>query len=226
MDEKTKGLSPLYGIELLSQRAEMYKVLAQLYFRPLSSEQVNALSEQDWESLAEDGSAAADACNDIYRALRRMNTGTADDLAADFTAVFYGASTHDGKTAQPYASLFMHDGNQIMGEACSEAYHAFKSECIRVAQGIDMPDDHLSFMFEFMAKLCERAKLCVDASDESEAVRIVSLQRTFLEKQVTPWVNDFLDLALSMVATRFYRGVIKLTGAFLNEEKQLLEEVG
>ena len=121
MDEKTKGLSPLYSIELLSQRAEMYKVLAQLYFRPLSSEQVNALSEQDWKSLAEDGSAAADACNDIYRALRRMNTGTVDDLAADFTAVFYGASTHDGKTAQPYASLFMHDGNQIMGEACSEA---------------------------------------------------------------------------------------------------------
>ena len=120
----------------------------------------------------------------------------------------------------------MHDDNQIMGEACSEAYHAFKSECIRVAQGIDMPDDHLSFMFEFMAKLCERAKLCVDASDESEAMRIVSLQRTFLEKQVTPWVNDFLDLAFSMVATRFYRGVIKLTGAFLNEEKQLLEEVG
>lgn len=39
-------------------------------------------------------------------------------------------------------------------------------------------------------------------------------------------MNDFLDLALSMVATRFYRGVIKLTGAFLNEEKQLLEEVG
>ena len=114
----------------------------------------------------------------------------------------------------------MHDDNQIMGEACSEAYHAFKSECIRVAQGIDMPDDHLSFMFEFMAKLC------VDASDESEAMRIVSLQRTFLEKQVTPWVNDFLDLAFSMVATRFYRGVIKLTGAFLNEEKQLLEEVG
>ena len=89
-----------------------------------------------------------------------------------------------------------------------------------------MPDDHLSFMFEFMAKLCERAKLCVDASDESEAMRIVSLQRTFLEKQVTPWVNDFLDLALSMVATRFYRGVIKLTAPFLNEEKQLLEEVG
>ena len=34
MDEKTKGLSPLYSDELLSQRAEMYKVLAQLYFRP------------------------------------------------------------------------------------------------------------------------------------------------------------------------------------------------
>ena len=58
MDEKTKGLSPLYGIELLSQRAEMYKVLAQLYFRPLSSEQVNALSEQDWKSLTRDSACA------------------------------------------------------------------------------------------------------------------------------------------------------------------------
>ena len=63
-----------------------------------------------------------------------------------------------GKTAQPYASLFMHDGNQIMGEACSEAYHAFKSECIRVAQGIDMPDDHLSFMFEFTGEAVRARK--------------------------------------------------------------------
>ena len=59
-------------------------------------------------------------------------------------------------------------------------------------------------------------------------MRIVSLQRTFLEKQVTPWVNDFLDLALSMVATQgSYRGVIKLTGAFLNEKRSSCsKEVG
>ena len=58
-------------------RAEMYRLLAQVYFKPLSQEQIDALAQADLAALAVgDASPFADGYNDVYRYLRRMNTGT------------------------------------------------------------------------------------------------------------------------------------------------------
>lgn len=95
----------------------------QWFFAPLSEEQIDALASQDLRGLAEeDGSPYADGYNDLYRALRLRHTGTRQALAADFTGVFYGATTEGGQTAQPFESLYRCDGGALMGESRGEVY--------------------------------------------------------------------------------------------------------
>lgn len=208
-------------IEVLGAREALYHLLAQLFFRPLTLQQLDVLGRIDWKQLSEQKDAAnADACNDIYRALRRRNTGTLDELAADYTAVFYGTVTHEGKTAQPFASLFTYNGGQIMGQARGNAYQAFKAAHMRVTEGLDVPDDHLSFLLEFMAQLCQGA--IKDLENGGTADRAFAEQRNFFESNIAPWIGAFIELASSTVSTRFYRGVLKLTQSFLSCEAELL----
>ena len=140
--------------ESVRDRAEMYRLLAQVYFKPLSQEQIDALAQAGLAALAaDDASPLADGYNDVYRYLRRMNTGTRQELASDFTSVFYGIQTYEGRAAQPIESLYRSDGGLVMGKASGEVYRAFRESRVKVHEGLDLPDDHLSFLFEFMAYL-------------------------------------------------------------------------
>ena len=105
------------AVSLLGSRADFYRQIAQWYFAPLSEEQIEALAAQDLRALAEDDqSSYAEGYNDLYRALRLRHTGTRQALAADFTGAFYGVTTAEGETAQPFESLYRYDGGSLMGQ--------------------------------------------------------------------------------------------------------------
>lgn len=124
------------AIALFASRADMYRQVAQWFFAPLSEEQIDALASQDLRGLAEeDGSPYADGYNDLYRALRLRHTGTRQALAADFTGVFYGATTEGGQTAQPFESLYRCDGGALMGESRGEVYRTLKKARLKVHEG-------------------------------------------------------------------------------------------
>ena len=125
------------AIALFASRADMYRQVAQWFFAPLSEEQIDALASQDLRGLAEeDGSPYADGYNDLYRALRLRHTGTRQALAADFTGVFYGATTEGGQTAQPFESLYRCDGGALMGESRGEVYRTLKKARLKVHEGL------------------------------------------------------------------------------------------
>ena len=129
------------AVSLLGSRADFYRQIAQWYFAPLSEEQIEALAAQDLRALAEDDqSSYAEGYNDLYRALRLRHTGTRQALAADFTGAFYGVTTAEGETAQPFESLYRYDGGSLMGQPRGEVYRALKQARLKVREGLDLPD--------------------------------------------------------------------------------------
>lgn len=85
------------AIDLLEDRASLYRLLASLYYQPLSEEQIDALAASDLAGLAGDSeSPFAPAYRDLHGALRLRHTGTKEELAADFTGAFYGIRTSEG----------------------------------------------------------------------------------------------------------------------------------
>ena len=149
-------------IGMLEERGGTYRLLARLFFKPLTQEEIDALVVSGFAEAAWAGTDACDeGCNDIARYLRRRNTGTREELACDFTSAFYGTITVEGRTAMPYESLFRFGGTQLMGVPQGEVYREFKANRVRVPAGLDVPEDHLSFMFDYLALLCDRAIECL-----------------------------------------------------------------
>ena len=214
------------AIDLHEDRASLYRLLASLYYQPLSEEQIDALAASDLAGLAGDSeSPFAPAYRDLHGALRLRHTGTKEELAADFTGAFYGIRTREGRTAQPFESLFRTQGpGQLMGEARSEVSREVRAHQLRVPEGVDLPEDHLSFIFAYLGRLCDDAAAALRAGNEGQAAELLERQRSFFRAHVASWVRDFLAQARLMVETRFYRGVLALTEAFVAEEERSFEE--
>ena len=163
------------AIDLLEDRASLYRLLASLYYQPLSEEQIDALAASDLAGLAGDSeSPFAPAYRDLHGALRLRHTGTKEELAADFTGAFYGIRTREGRTAQPFESLFRTQGpGQLMGEARSEVYRELRAHQLRVPEGVDLPEDHLSFIFAYLGRLCDDAAAALRAGNEGQAAELL-----------------------------------------------------
>lgn len=214
-------------VPYMESRTDFYKTLHKLYRWPLSQEEFDALDGEGFKVLSEqleDGLMAA-GFNDMYRFLRRRNTGTRQVLSADFTRVFLGTVTYEGFSAQPYASLFVGDGHQLMGAERTAVNKVYRAHAVRLSKGIDLPEDHLAFECEFLSIINQRAVDALRAGEYGRAVDLLKVEKHFLEEHVLNWVPRFYALANKLVETRFYRGLLRVTKGYLVDEPQVIDDL-
>ncbi len=212
------------AIAQLESRADMYRALGNLYLNTLSEQQIEELALTDYDTLrADPDKRIASGFNDIYRALRRRNTGTRQLLAMDFTSCFLGTKTYKGLTGAPYESLYRDSSGTLMGPIRTQVFNAYKRERIALQPDLDLPEDHLSFEMEFLAVLCDRCAKAVEAGDRDEALRVLGVQKAFLEEHVLAWFPRFHNLTTKLLETRFYRGVLNVSRGFLESEPESID---
>lgn len=212
-------------IQALKGRAAFYDMLAYLYFKPLTEEQVEHYAQMDWAAYEGINEYFNDGINDIQRYLRKRNTGTRQALAVDFTASFAGTSTWKGKSAVPYESVFTSEDGLLCQESYHEVYRLFKKHHVARREGLDFPDDHLSFMSEFLVILSERTIECLEAGDAQGALDNLIVSRDFLNDHILSWFDEFSELALCLLETRFYRGVLKISKGFFTFDREILDDL-
>lgn len=213
--------------EELEARSSFYRMLKDLYFRALTQDEIDAMAQTDYTELraGKDESLMAEGFDDIFRYLRKRNTGTRQELAADHTGAFVGTRVIGGKQAMPYESLFRDDSGLLMRGPRTEVYRLYKQARIKLPDEVNLPEDHLAFEFEFMAILGDRAAACLERGDWEGCDGQLSLQQEFFDGHIASWFDEFYDRALAFVRTRFYRGVLKVTKAFLDEERETIGEL-
>ena len=212
-------------LDALAGRAAFYDLLAALYYKPLSAEQVENVAAMDLSAYADVSALFAEGLDDMARYLRRRNTGTRQELAVDFTAAFAGTSSWKGRYAVPYESVFTSAEGLMYQDAYHEVYQTYRLNRVQRGPGYDCPDDHLSFMCEFLAVLSTRAAGALRAGDVAGALENLRVSREFLDAHVLSWFDDFQELALKLLKTRFYRGLLKATKAFFLFDAQVLDEL-
>ena len=210
----------------LEGRAAFYDLLAALYFKPLAAEQVEAVANANLAAYADVNELFAEGLHDIERSLAKRNSGTRQELAVDFTAAFAGTSSWEGRYAVPYESVFTSEEGLLFQESYHEVHRLFKREGVGRSEGYDYPDDHLTFICEFLAILSRRAKEALEAGDTAEALAQVRLSQEVLRDHVLSWFDDFEELALRILKTRFYRGVLKMSKGFFLLDAEVLAELG
>lgn len=212
-------------IEVLKNRSSFYRTLSSLYFSTLTQEQIDSLAETDLSSFGADEPLLVAGFDDMHRYLRKRNTGTRQELAVDFTSTFVGAQAYEGRYAVPYESVFRSESGLLMQEPRNEVYRTYKKAAIKLREGVNLPEDHLSFEFEFLAILCDRVVEALDDGDTGRAIEILESQKTFIEDHILSWFDDLAELANKMLQTRFYRGVLKVTKGYLEVDLEAIVEL-
>lgn len=210
-------------IELVQARQGMYETLASLYFDRLTEEQIREMASHDYRELIEsENELISSGFNDIYRYLRKRNTGTRQELAVDFSSCFLGTHSYKGLVAQPYESLFLDPAGTLAGKPRKQVHNIYKSERVALRAGYDYPDDHLAFECEFMSIECARCVQAVQEGDMEEAARLIGVQQEFMDEHIGRWFQRLHDLSLKFIKTRFYRGLLNISQGFFDEESDTI----
>jgi len=211
-------------VGVLEGRREFYLALAGFYFKPLTQEQIDTMAQADYSAFGAGEPLLEAGFNDITRFLRKRNTGTRQTLAVDFTSSFSGTKTYKGRTAVPYASVYLSETGLLNQKPRNEVYKVFKRNLLRVTD-TSTPDDHLSFMLEFLSIMSDRAIEALQNKKIAEAVACLEESRDFIDNHILTWFDDFSALANLLIKERFYRGVLKITEGYLRMDKETINDI-
>ena len=217
--------------EVFDNRASSYRLFSRLFLKPLAAEEVDALAYMELEKAAADMTEGllAQGFNDMGRGLHRRHTGTQRLLSTDWTMVFDGVRSYNGQVAVPNASLF---AGSIVGENAvffqeprGNDLKVYRAEGILPDAGLHLPEDHLSFELSFMADVSDKMATALAAGNAEEVLRLIDVSEDFRTNHILSWYPQFFDLAMKMVETRFYRGVLRATFGFLQMDGDTLAEL-
>lgn len=211
-------------IEVNAGRAAYYRMLAELFFRELTQQQVDHLAGMDFAGMAGDNALIAEGYEDMHRYLRHANSGTRQALACDYAHTFLAAGNYETFAATPFESVFTSELGLMMQEARDGVYKMYCEQHIQPQADLHVPEDHVSFEFEFLATVIERTNTALLASDFDRARDLAQTVSDFHAQHQLNWVDDLCDAVLDVAETRFYRGVSKVTRGFVHMETDVIAD--
>lgn len=76
-----------------------------------------------------------------------------------------------------------------------------------------------------MADLSDKIAAALAAGDGPEALRLIDVSDEFRRERILSWYGLFFDLAMQLVQTRFYRGVLEATFGYLELDGEVLADL-
>ena len=211
-------------VEVNRGRASFYRMLAQLYFKELTAEQVKHLAGMDFSGMSGDDETIAEGYADIRRYLRHANGGTRQELACDSAPTFLAAGNYETFAATPYESVFTSEMGLLMQEARDEVYKTFCSQHIQPDESLHLPEDHISFEFEFVATMLDRINDAILDGAFGHACELAQVVSDFHRDHQLNWIDDLCDSIDDVAQTRFYKGVGKVTRGFVHADTEVIAD--
>ncbi len=183
-------------------RAEVYGLLAALYYAPPGAELLEQLRVAATEAPAEGG-----FLEEPWRAL--VAAAREQDLPAitgEYHALF-------GGVGKPEVYLF--GSHYLSGFLNEKPLAQLREDLAALGLGRDeaMPEteDHIAYLFEVMRYLI---------AGDDVAVANLTKQREFFARHLQPWINPMCDAIAGHPRARFYAALAGFTRAFLSVEMQ------
>lgn len=183
-------------------RAEIYGLLAQLYYAPPTPELLAALRVAVTDAPAQ-GAFLEEPWREVVGAARAQ----ADRAIADeYDALF-------GGVGKPEVYLF--GSHYLSGFLNEKPLARLRTDLAELGLARDeaMPEteDHIAYLCEVMRYLI---------AGDDVAVANLARQREFFSEHVQPWVNEMCDAIAAHPKAKFYGSLAAFTRAFLNVEAQ------
>ena len=183
-------------------RAELYGLLALLYYAPPTAEWLGQLRLAVTQAPAP-GGYLEEPWQQLVGVARAME---AEDIADEFDALFGGIGKPE---------VVLYGSHHLSGFLNEKPLAVLRSDL--AALGLSR-DDSMPETEDHMAYLCEVMRYLI-ASDDV-AVANLTQQRKFFTSHLQPWAFLLCDALASHPKARFYAALAGLTSAFLSVEAQ------
>ncbi|HVZ45452.1 MAG TPA: molecular chaperone TorD family protein [Ramlibacter sp.] len=183
-------------------RAELYGLLAQLYYAPPAPELLAAL-----RVAVTDAPARGAFLEEPWRALVGAAREAADaEIASEYDALFGGVGKPE---------VFLFGSHYLAGFLNERPLSKLRDDLATLGLTRDeaMPEteDHIAY-------LCEVMRFLIAGDDAG--VSNLARQREFYTRHLQPWVNRLCDAISSEPRARFYARLADFTRAFASVEAQ------
>lgn len=210
--------------ELMINRENMYRFLGRLYKVEVDITLLHQLKNMVFP--VETGEKEMDEGYQLLKDyLQHLGMDPITDLAVDYARVFLGAGVYEGIVANPYESVYTSPEHLIMQDARDEVLAAYWAKGLDKRDSLNVPEDHISLEFEYMAFMCRETHSALKDTDWRKISGSLMEQAEFLEQHLLNWIPDFCEDIIKCSETDFYIGIAKITNGFLRMEKNLLAEL-
>jgi len=207
---------------LISNRENLYRLLARLYRIEVDEPLLRQLSEMGFPAEC-DEPELAEGYRMLTDWLRNPGNDPLTDLAVDFARIFLGAGVYEGVAASPYESVYTSKERLIMQEARDQVFAIYRARGLYPDAELEIPEDHIALELEFLAHLCRETLQAGD--DQARVSALLREQKEFIEQHPAKWVPAFCADIEKCASTGFYRAVGKITLGFLNMDHAILEDI-
>lgn len=146
-----------------------------------------------------------------------------DELAVEFTRLFRGIK-EGYSPPPPYESVYLGEG-RVMGLATQRVMRLYLRAGLALMEEYGGPPDYIGTELKFLALTSYREAESWKKNDREEAIRLLRVQKSFLEEHVLAWIPKFCDVVLKEAESDFYRGVAKLTRGYLRLDAEQVKEI-
>jgi TorA maturation chaperone TorD len=183
-------------------RAEIYGLLAQLYYAPPTAELMGALRVAVTDAPAA-GAFLEEPWREVVASARALENAA---VAGEYDALF-------GGVGKPEVYLF--GSHYLSGFLNEKPLARLRTELAALGLGREesMPEteDHFAYLCEVMRYLI---------AGDDVAIANLARQRQFFTEHIQPWVPAMCDAIAAHPRARFYRSLAGFTQAFMNVEAQ------
>jgi len=183
-------------------RAELYGLLAQLFYAPPAPELLAKL-----RVAATEAPAAGGFLEEPWRALVGVARELSDDaIAAEYNALFGGVGKPE---------VYLYGSHYLSGFLNEKPLARLRTELASL--GLTR-DEAMSDTEDHIAYLCEVMRYLIAGDDV--AVANLTRQQAFFSEHLQPWLAPLCDAIAQHPKARFYAAVAGLTRAFVSVEAQ------
>lgn len=199
----TQSLPTSSALDEETARAEVYGLLAQLYYAPPPPDLLSALRVAVTEAPAQ-GAFLEEPWRTVVASARALDDAA---VAAEYDTLF-------GGVGKPEVYLFA--SHYLSGFLNEKPLARLRTTLAELGLGRDeatMPEteDHVAY-------LCEVMRFLIAGDDV--AVANLTRQRAFFADYLQPWANELCDAISAHPKANFYKALAEFTRAFLSVEAQ------
>ena len=201
-DSLSLNLAGSSALDEETARAELYGVLAQLYYARPTPETLAALRVAVTEAPAA-GGFLQEPWQQLVGAARAQDD---EAIAAEFDRLFGGVGKPE---------VFLYGSHYLSGFLNEKPLVRLRSDlaALGLARGEAMPEteDHVAYLCEVMRYLI---------AGDDVAVCNLTAQRHFIATLLQPWILQLCDALQGQPAAHFYAALAQFTRAFVAVEAQ------